>query len=486
MNQLDIALAARAHREGHAKRTALLRHRWLSDRPIAVVLWQLGAEPFSAAAVGFGQQRQSPTIVVAGDPRNRDLAFAALLPFAQWFNPLFEAPAADRETVTRGTSSFTRSRTIPQIIVANETSVDLLGRIGRRLAYLRRDGPQPAPLDLVRLGQHLLFLARHSRLPGQQVIVALTDLMNRHWATAQSPGERLSLAAVNAYIAPPSGVHGFVAAAQAERDTVGPTPSRECDEPIEPLVSEFNRLRAGRTEAVVVAPLLKPIKAHYRPLVARTWMLLWDCRERELAWPEAPSVARRLEVDRDAYTQHIDWVGQDGRRRTRQTARQAAMLLRRLEGAQALLDAEEACDDPVRMVPFLLENKAVQGEVVRVDVDHKEMGRARRVRRPLVTIRSSDPCLMPVGKELWWTACPDGNSFEIHDVQPAGKGSVVTLKLNTSTRGAPIPRTRDTACFSIHKTSQPWLTGLPYAEPWTHRAAIADPGPQPIEDPGAL
>ena len=39
---------------------------------------------------------------VAGEPRNRDLAFAALLPFARWFNARFESHAANRESFVRG------------------------------------------------------------------------------------------------------------------------------------------------------------------------------------------------------------------------------------------------------------------------------------------------------------------------------------------------------------------------------------------------
>ena len=55
------------------------------------------------------------------------------------------------------------------------------------------------------------------------------------------------------------------------------------------------------------------------------------------------------------------------------TPRQAAMLLRRLEDSKALLEAEEACDDPLRMIPYLLDGKAVQGQVVRLDPDHREL-----------------------------------------------------------------------------------------------------------------
>jgi hypothetical protein len=47
MNHLAAALSARAFRAGRAVRNALCRHRRLLPRPLAVVLYQLGAEPFS-------------------------------------------------------------------------------------------------------------------------------------------------------------------------------------------------------------------------------------------------------------------------------------------------------------------------------------------------------------------------------------------------------------------------------------------------------
>jgi len=49
----------------------------------------------------------------------------------------------------------------------------------------------------------------------------------------------------------------------------------------------------------------------------------------------------------EEYTRHNDSSLTVGRRRTRQTARQAASTVRELEGAQALLEAEEAVDNPL-------------------------------------------------------------------------------------------------------------------------------------------
>jgi hypothetical protein len=483
MNHLDVALAARAHRAGRALRSASFRHCRLLPRPLAVVLWQLGAEPFSAAALGWGDRADRLEVAVAGEPRNRDLAFAALLRLARWFNPLFEAHAGARETVTRGEYTFTRARTAPQVLVANAATVEMLGRLGRRLAYLPTTAPQPADEALVRLGRHLRFLWDHWGVPGQQLLVSLTNLLNAHWATPQSPLERQSLAALDAYIDPPAGLHGFDAATHAEELPVGPVPSGDDDERLAPLVVRFNERRAGSTAPAVVGPLLRSIEAHYRPMVERCWGLLWRCRDREARLPEARSVGRRWDKDRDAYTRHMDWLARGGLRRTRQTPRQAALTLRNLEEAQSRLEAEEACDDPLRMLPYLLQHKAVRGRVVAMDREHRELATRSLVRRPLVTLLSPDPCLIPVGTELWWAEQADGREFVIHAAgRRPGGGSLVTLKLMTSSARTGLPAVGSDACFSVHSTAPGWPMGLPRDEPWTHQPCHSPTAPTPIDE----
>jgi hypothetical protein len=483
MNHLDAALAARSFRAGRALRSAALRHRRLVDRPLAAVLWQLAGEPFSAAALGWGDNQGALQMSVAGEPRNRDLAFAALLPFANWFNEHFEAHAADCEEFTRGEYTVRRARTAPQVLVANAATVAALGNLGRRLAYLPTSGPRPADEALVRLGRHLRFLWAHAALPGQQLVVALTDLLNAHWATAQSPLERQSLAALDAWVEPPAGELAFDASARAELLSVGPVPDGDEDGRLYPLVEQFNERRAGGTDPAVVGPLLGPVAAHYRPLVDRTWRLLWRCRGREAAYPEAPAVARRWEEDRDAYTRHLEWLAQGGRQRARQTARQAALRLHALEEAQSLVEAEEACDDPLRMIPHLLQHKAVRGRVVATNPNHTEPGAGRKVRRPLVTLHSPDPSPLPQGKELWWTEQAAGREYVVEAVQAAPDGgALVMLKLMTGHGSAVLPRVGAEACFSVHHTGNGYRLQLPREEPWTHRVAAA--APSGIEDEG--
>jgi hypothetical protein len=232
-----------------------------------------------------------------------------------------------------------------------------------------------------------------------------------------------------------------------------------------------------------VRPLLGPIIDRYRPLLARAWEMLWRCLDRERAYPEAASVGRRWAADRDAYSAHMAWMARSGLRRTRQTPRQAALTLRELEDAGRLLEAEEAVDDPLRMIPHLLANDAVRGVVEAVDRSHREAATSRPVARPLVTLRSPGPCRMPPGKELYWSAQPAGREFVVQAVEPlADGGARVTLKLMTCRDTTGTPAVGEVACFSVHNTRRGYRTDLPRDEPWTHHAAAGAGAACPIED----
>jgi hypothetical protein len=419
---------------------------------------------------------------VAGEPRTPGLCFAALLPFARWFNARFEEAMQRTETVTRGKRSYQRATTAPQVLVANEATVEALGKLGRRLAYLPTGGPRPADEALVRLGRHLRFLWDHRGVPGQQLIVAMTDLLSGHWASPLSPLERQSLAALDAWVEPPPETHGFDAAAGAEGCTCGPVPSGEDDKELHSLVGEFNRRRGGSTDPAVYRPLLGPLEAYYRPRLARVWELFWRCRAREAAYAEAASVARRWDGDRESYTRHCTWMASGGFRRTRQTPKQAVQTLRKLEDAARLLEAEQVCDDPLRMIPELLAGRAVRGRVLGIDREHRERGPKNMVRRPLLRLQSAEPCLMPQGKELWWSEHPRGAEWLVQAIDPRPEGCLVTLKLTTQSTSAAIPEAGAEACFSAHHTNPaPWLE-LPEETPWTHEAHEPAPALSQIEE----
>jgi hypothetical protein len=258
--------------------------------------------------------------------------------------------------------------------------------------------------------------------------------------------------------------------------------SGDDEERLAPLVERFNHLRAGRADPARVRPLLAPVEAFYRPLIEGAWVLLWRCWARERVDPEARSVERRWRADRLAYTTHIDWLTRNGLRRTRQTARQAAQTLHRLERAGVLLEAEQACDDPLRMAPAVLTHQAVCGQVVHVDREHQERAAVRRVSRPLVTLRSHRPCHMVPGKRLWWADEPGGREYLVRAVAPwLDGGAEVTLALQTSSPTR-LPEVGTQACFSVYTTGRSFFTLLPPETPWTHSPSVSLPAPGAIEE----
>lgn len=468
MSYLKAVLIAEARAAGRGVRTALVRHRRIVPKPLGMVLWQLGAEPFTVGALAWGFGPKDRTMVVPGEPRDRDLAFRALTEVAHAFNKWFEGGHGGA----------------PQLILPNAGMLTLLGRLGRRLAWLPTDGDRPADPALVRFGRHVRFLADHSQFPGQQLVLVLTELLQTHWATELSDVESQNLAALDAAIEPPPGMTGHEAAAKAELQGIGPVPTDE-DKALAPLVQEFNKVRARRTEEAVVGQLRRPIVAHYEGLVFRRgWPLLWKCLERERNLPEAPSVERRWVGDMEALGRHLDWMGKTGgRRRVRQTAAQAASTLQHWEDAQRLLLAEEVIDDGLRLLPELLANRALMGRVVQVDLDHKERAAKSVVARPLVTIEVPDRCMVPDGKELYWTGSPKAKQYTVVGVEKIPKTDKwrVTLRHETSAAMAR-PARGDDAIFTVHHLHNAPPALLPRQVPWTHAAKTAED--RSIEEPG--
>jgi hypothetical protein len=382
-------LAARANKEGRAQPTALFRHRALAEDPLCIVAWQLGAEPYSVGAIALGTKSSGYKLYVPGYPLDRDLLFDELTRFAQQFCPAFKAyTGGPCEVVSHYGGDLLVPKQLPQIVVANTETIGLLGRLGRRLAYLPTTGEQPADPVLPRMGRHLMWLAEHAHLPGQQLILSVTDLLATHYATAMSPYEMGSLATIDAWIEPSGAKHGFHAAEVAERQAVGPTPDPSDGERVYQSMIEFNAARAGNKDPARVRKLVQPLRELYGDMIEDTWTLIWKAIDRDRKRPEAASVARRMREDRVAYASHLNWMEgpAQGRRKTRLSPRLAALRLNDYERAHATVFAEEAIDDPLRMAPVLLAGQAIAGEVVRYDPDRREVINNRFCKRPSITL----------------------------------------------------------------------------------------------------
>lgn len=466
MSTLETLQSTEAFVSGQALPAAMARHRRLAEQPMAICLFSLGAEPFSVAAVQWGTDPLGLQRAVAGDPRNRDLLFASLLDFAADFNAFFEAPWATHTVhVNRNGREIAEVAQPPQIIVPNRESIMLLGRLGRRLRFVEN-----APDELLRLGAHLAFVREHAVVAGQQLIVAATELNDLHFHTPLNDWERGSLAAQEAAIEPPAGTPGHAAAAEVDVTPIGPRPDAVQDDRLRPLLARFNRDRAGATDPATVRPLLGAIDAHYEALLADAWRLTWRTRERLLdALPEARMVGARVAADAEEYVRHMQLMDQGIRRRTRQSVAQAIAARARWEDSSTRVVAQQAYDDPLKMVDVLLAGQAAIGTVRHVDTDHRIQGPTNMVRRPRIELELAGSCPLLPGEAVHWDADPARN-YEIETVQQRpGSGDLVTLLLLNP--GAPvIPVVGQAMCVATLSIEERFRGGSPSNVPWPYAA----------------
>jgi hypothetical protein len=427
--------------------------------------------------------------IVVHDPRNRQEFYDEVVPFAVWLDSYFGQFASPRVSRTkRDGAVVTTARSAPQLVVPNAASAELLGRLGRRLAYLATS-KFTIDKSLVPAGRHLHFLRDHLRMPGQQLVVPLAQLLADHWATPQTNAERMSLPALFAWVDPPTGVHGYDAAEQAEVDTsVGPIPPGAHDEQLYDLLEQRRDLTKQKLSAVGKD---REVEELWRGLVTPAWDLCWDVLDEELGWPEAASADRRWADDREAYTRHIDWQRAAGHRRVRKTLRQAARAHSDLERALARLTTEEATDDELRMLPYVLRDEAIIGEVVRLDTANRELtARGQRRTFPLVTLTCDHDCRMPLGKELWWGQDPGSkHGWIVREIIPTSRDrstcTVTLRRVSSSDSRTALPLVGTSACFSMLKIStfQP-LFPKEANMPWTHERP-AGPDPSALDAAGA-
>jgi hypothetical protein len=159
------------------------------------------------------------------------------------------------------------------------------------------------------------------------------------------------------------------------------------------------------------------------------------------------------------------------------------------EEMRAIVEAEHAVGDPVRIIPYLLDHRAIEGVVVRYDEANREIksGNQRASKVPVLTLRTTRPCLLPAGKELWWTDLPDRVSAVVHSVapDPDGSGSLVELKVMQNVKDAlTLASATQPVCFSQLTTKTHWAGPLPDDIPWTHHIAEEGVDDASLEETG--
>ncbi|MEU7044897.1 hypothetical protein AB0A77_28100 [Streptomyces varsoviensis] len=516
--------------DGHARPGATVRHRHLAERPLVLVPLTTAGEAGAPLGALVGTDREAPRLLVVAQPRDRDLRFAFLADLADAMLPYFEAYGDDVEAAERSEADPETGKKVkvevelcadaPQLLVPSAGGVEYVRLLGRSMRFRRTaeqdpDTPYPAPPRVPLLGRWLTHIGERARVPGSSLLLAMTQVLARHWTTGQSNLEDQHLGALLAWIDPPPGTTGAEAALRAElargadglltTPPAGPATDPAFDNRrLAPAIARYDAARAevldaarGRFEgdpAAGTAPAeasgagsararqhaaheaLRAAEREVRELVASqlrpTWDAVWHGVDLLRALPEGGRVADRWKRDRWSYTAHRDRVrAGEPPQPKRDDAVTAAQKLSARETAQAQLDAQEALDDPLVMAGRRLAGEAFAGEVSEMLMTYTEAKIPRP--RPLLTIRTEDRPYLEEHAKVY-RALADGRTQtgEFVAYEPGALVVRVTGGMGRGKTPEPgsVPDKGDRVCWTLFEHAPRGGPELPDPEhtPWTH------------------
>nr|WP_202432460.1 hypothetical protein [Streptomyces sp. SID7804] len=500
---------------GRAQPAATVRHRHLSARPLVFVPLTTAGEAGAPLGALVGTDRDAPKLLAVPQPRDRDLRFAVLseladvvLPYVDGFADAVEAAEraeTDPETGKRIKVEVELCADAPQLIVPSRAGIDLVRLLGRSMRFRRTaeqdpEAPFPAPPRVPLLGRWLTHFGERARVPGSSLLLAMTDVLSRHWATGQSTLEDQHLGALLAWIDPPEGRLGAEAAQEAElaRDADGQLlcpPAGPATDPafdnklLAPAIERYDRARTAlaaaedgleaddRLGALTAAE--REIRALVESRTRPTWDAVWRGLDLLRELPEGARVEERWTRDRWSFTSHRDRVlaGEPPQPR-RDDAVTAANKLAVREREQARLEAQEALDDPLVMAGRRLAGEAFAGEVVDVVMAYSDSKRPSP--RPLVTVRTDDGPHLGERARVYRSlgGKPQAAEFVGREDGPGGDGGETLLVLRILDKmgrgkepeAGSVPEKGDRVCFTLFEHEPRGGAKLPDPEetPWTH------------------
>ncbi|MEW1923715.1 hypothetical protein [Streptomyces sp. NPDC088360] len=519
MSLIDNLARLEAVATGRAQPRATTRHRHLSQRPLVLVPLITAGEAGAPLGALVGTERTSPRVLIVPQPRDRDLRFTFLAQLADTVLEYVDSFTDDVEAAERSETDPETGKRVkvevelcadaPQLIVPSRAGIDFVRLIGRSTRFRRTaeqdpETPYPAPPRVPLLGRWLTHFGERARVPGSSLLVAMTELLSRHWATGQSSLEDQHLGALLAWIEAPEGTSGAEAALRAElaRDKDGQLlcpPAGPATDPafdnrlLAPAIERYDRARGTLATAedgiqadarlAELAAAERDIRSLIESRTRPTWDAVWRGLDALCTLPEAPRAAERWTRDRWSFTGHRDRVtaGEPPQPRVDDAVTAANKLATR-EREQARLEAQEALDDPLVMAGRRLAGEAFAGEVTEVVMAYSE-GKSPRP-RPLVTVRTDDHPHLAERAKVYRSL--QGKPQTAEFVTYEGEGIVVLRVTDKMGRGkepepGSVPEKGDRVCWTLFEHEQRGGPKLPEPEatPWTHGGPPGDAAERP-------
>ncbi|MFC8789904.1 hypothetical protein [Streptomyces cinereoruber] len=527
MSLISTLARMEAVESGRAQPLATVRHRRVSERPLVLVPLTTAGEAGAPLGALVGTDPEEPRLLVVPQPRDRDLRFTFLADLAEEVLPYVDAFTDAVELVERNETDAETGKKVrvevelcadaPQLIVPSRAGIEYVRLLGRSTRFRRTaeqdpETPFPAPPRVPLLGRWLTHFGERARVPGSSLLLAATDLLNRHWATGQSSLEDQHLGALLAWIDPADGMPGREGALRAEagRDERGQLfcpPAGPATDPafdnrlLAPAIERYDRARqaSGAAEDPEAAEralgeLLAAEREVRRLVVSQlkpTWDAVWRAVGLLRELPEGARVADRWTRDRWSFTAHRDRVaaGEPPQPR-RDDAVTAAQKLAAREQAQGQLEAQEALDDPLVLAGRRLAGEAFAAEVVEVVMAWTES--KRPAPRPLLTVRTDDRPHLAERVRVYRSL--EGKPQAAEFVRYEEDGSLVLRVLDRMGRSkepaeGSVPEKGERIAWTLFEHDQRGGPKLPDPEetPWTHGGpprtdAVELPDPVTPED----
>ncbi|WP_329564271.1 hypothetical protein [Kitasatospora sp. NBC_01266] len=505
MSLLTTLARLEAIRSGHAEPLATVCHRHLADRPMVLVPLATAAEDGAPLAVLLGTDRTEPRLHIVPQPLNRErraeflTALADdLLPYLDSFAEAVELiEGSEKDPATGEKTLTTRELCLdaPQLIVPNVGSVRHLALLGRATRFRRTaedpdPGPYPAPPRVPLLGRWLTHLTERAQVPGASLLLPMTALLARHWATGQSLLEDQHLAAQLAWHQPPDGLTGAAAAELAEtaRDPhgqllhppAGPATDPRFDEKLlAPAIARYDAAQAAvrqqRADAAVeLAACVDDLRRVLSQVLLPTWTDVWRGLDLLRALPPGGHLAERWESDRWSYTGHRDRLaaGEPPQPRVDDAVTAARKLAQR-EREQVRVAVQEALDDPLAMAERRLAGEAFSGVVTELEPAYDTSGRTPKP-RPLLTVRTIDRPHADLGREVHRASGPSAQKAEVVAFDAAAGLITVRVLNGMGRRKEPepgsLPQPGEPVTFTLFELAPRQSAPLPEPDdtPWTH------------------
>ncbi len=496
MPLMSVLARAQAVAAGRAQPLATVLHRHVSEHPLVFVPLTTAGEVGAPLGALVGTDRAAPRLLVVPQPRDRDLRAAflaeladAVLPYLMSYeDEVAGEPGRETDPESGRRIDVTRELCVdaPQLVVPNPAGAEYVRLLGRATRFRRTAEedpaePYPAPSRVPLLGRWFTHYGERARTPGSSLLVSVTELLGRHWATGQSNLEDQHLGALLAWVDPPQGSTGRRAASRAQTGRGGDglllsPPAGPATDPVfdnRVLAPAMARYDAARTARRNLAPQVAELRSLLAGQLRPAWDDVWRALDLLRALPPGARVEERWKRDRWSYTGHRDRVraGEPPQPR-RDDAVAAAQKLAGRETAQARLEAGEALDDPLVMAERRLAGEAFAGEVAEAVMAYSEAKVPRP--RPLVTVATDDRPHLDEGARVF-RALADGRTQEAEFLAEPRAGLLRLRLLNGMGRGrepqpGSVPEAGEYTCWTLFEHTPRGGPELPAADatPWTH------------------